>query len=65
MCWGSADATQPLFVNLVTIIGPKRTSARPGDRARIAGGQVKVVRYPPRLKGWPASRHPPDRPAAA
>ncbi len=47
----AADSTQPLFVNLVTIIGPKRTSARPGDRARIAGGQVKVVRYPPRLKG--------------
>jgi hypothetical protein len=46
-----ADAAQPLFVNLVTIIGPKRTGARPGDRARIAGGQVKVVRYPPGLKG--------------
>jgi hypothetical protein len=47
----AADSTQPLFVNLVTIIGPKRTLARPGDRARIAGGQVKVVRYPPGLKG--------------
>jgi hypothetical protein len=46
-----ADAAQPLFVNLVTIIGPKRTGARPGDRARIAGGQVKVVRYPPGVKG--------------
>jgi hypothetical protein len=46
-----ADAAQPLFVNLVTIIGPKRTGARPGDRARITGGQVKVVRYPPGLKG--------------
>ena len=46
------NVDQPLFVNLVTIVGPKKTRPRPGDRVKIAGGgHVRVVRYPPYLKG--------------
>jgi hypothetical protein len=45
------DANQPLFVNLITILGPKRTRRRPGDQVKVAGGHVRVVRYPPELRG--------------
>lgn len=37
----------PLYVNLVSRIFPKRTPARPGQRARVLpGGGVDVVAYP-------------------
>ncbi len=37
----------PLYVNLVSRTFPKRTSARPGQRARILpGGGIDVVAYP-------------------
>jgi hypothetical protein len=43
---------QPLFVNLITIVGPKKTRPGPGDQVKIAGGgHVRVVRYPPQLHG--------------
>ncbi|HZA89183.1 MAG TPA: hypothetical protein VE401_03040 [Solirubrobacterales bacterium] len=46
------DLDQPLFVNLVTIVGPKKTRPRPGDHVKIGdGGHVRVVRYPPHLHG--------------
>jgi hypothetical protein len=46
------DLDQPLFVNLVTIVGPKKTRPRPGDHVKIGdGGHVRVVRYPPHLRG--------------
>jgi hypothetical protein len=43
---------QPLFVNLVVAVAPKRTTAAPGDKVRIPGrGHVRVVRFPAELKG--------------
>jgi hypothetical protein len=45
------DANQPLFVNLITILGPKRTGRRPGDQVKVAGGHVRVVRFPAELHG--------------
>jgi len=38
--------TQPLYVNVVMLAGPKRTVARPGDRQRVLRrGGLSVIRY--------------------
>jgi len=43
---------QPLFVNFVVAVAPKRTTAAPGDKVRITGrGHLSVVRFPAELKG--------------
>ena len=39
----------PLYVNLVTVFGPKVLSARPGDRIELLEGGIRVVRFPPEL----------------
>jgi hypothetical protein len=38
-----------LYVALVTVAGPKRTSAAPGDRVPIRGGTLRTIRYSPRV----------------
>lgn len=40
-----------LYVNLVTVLGPKVLKARPGDRVILRGGGIAVTRFPPRLRG--------------
>lgn len=41
-----------LFVNLVTVVGPKAAKARAGDRALVRrSGEVAVTRYPPSVNG--------------
>jgi hypothetical protein len=41
----------PLYVNLVTVVGPKVRRARPGDRIRVSGDGIAVLRFAPRLNG--------------
>ena len=41
----------PLYVNLVTVLGPKVRKALPGDRVILRGGGITVTRFPPRLRG--------------
>lgn len=42
----------PLFVNLVTVVGPKAAEAHRRDRALVRrSGEVVVTRYPPRVNG--------------
>ena len=42
----------PLFVNLVTVVGPKAAKAHPKDRALVRrSGSVAVTRFPPRVNG--------------
>jgi hypothetical protein len=46
------DASGPLYVNLVAIVGPKNRPAGPGDRLKIApAGGMRVTRFPPELFG--------------
>jgi hypothetical protein len=43
---------QPLFVNLVVAVAPKRTTAAPGDKVMVTGqGGLSVVRFPAELNG--------------
>lgn len=42
----------PLFVNLITLTGPKHMPAERGDRIRVGDkGGLRVVRYPARIAG--------------
>ena len=42
----------PLYVNLVTVVGPKAAKARPDDRVIIRrSGGIEVTRFPPRVNG--------------
>jgi hypothetical protein len=42
----------PLYVNLVTVVGPKAAKAKPKDRAFVRrGGGIEVTRFPPRVNG--------------
>jgi hypothetical protein len=46
------DADRALFVNLVTILGPKRSGAAPAHRVNVTGrGHLRVVRYPAEMRG--------------
>ncbi len=46
------DASGPLFVNLVAIVGPKNRPAGPGDHVKVApSGGMRVTRFPPELFG--------------
>jgi hypothetical protein len=40
-----------LYVNLVTVFGPKARKARPGDRITLRHGGIEVVRFPAVLNG--------------
>jgi hypothetical protein len=40
-----------LYVNLVTVLGPKVKKARPGDRIIIRRGGITVTRFPPSVNG--------------
>ncbi len=42
---------EPLYVNLVTVLGPKVRKAQPGDQVILRGGGITVTRFPPRLRG--------------
>lgn len=42
---------KPLYINLVTVLGPKVLEARSRDRVRFRKGLIRVVRFPPRLRG--------------
>jgi hypothetical protein len=45
-------ARRRLFVNLVAVSADPSGGGRPGDAVRVVdGGELEVVRYPPRLKG--------------
>jgi hypothetical protein len=42
----------PLYVNLVTVVGPKAAKAKPGDRVVVRRrGGLEVTRFPPRVNG--------------
>jgi hypothetical protein len=41
----------PLYVNMVTVFGPKVVDAHPGDRILLRGGGIRVTRFPPKLNG--------------
>jgi hypothetical protein len=42
----------PLYLNLVTVVGPKAAQARGKDRVKVKGsGRVSVTRFPPRVNG--------------
>lgn len=47
---GAGDRA-PLYVNLVTVLGPKVRKARPRDRVVVSGGGISVTRFPPRVNG--------------
>ena len=42
-----------LYVNLVTVVGPKAAKAHPHDRVVVKrrGGGIEVTRFPPRVNG--------------
>lgn len=42
---------KPLYINLVIVLGPKVLQARPGDQVRFRKGLIRVVRFPPHLRG--------------
>lgn len=42
---------KPLYVNVVTVLGPKLLEARSRDRVRFRKGWIRIVRFPPRLRG--------------
>ncbi len=46
-----AGRPRPMFVNLVTVLGPKAPKARAGDRIRLLRGEIEVVRFPSRVRG--------------
>jgi hypothetical protein len=42
----------PLYVNLVTVVGPKAAKAKPKDRVVVRRrGGIEVTRFPPRVNG--------------
>lgn len=41
----------PLYVNLVTVFGPKVLKARAGDRVKLRRSRIRVVRFPPSVNG--------------
>ncbi len=41
----------PLYVNLVTVLGPKVRPAQGSDRVILRRGEIEVVRFPPELNG--------------
>jgi hypothetical protein len=46
------DASGPLYVNLVAIVGPKNRPARPGDHVKVSpAGVMRVTRFPSELFG--------------
>jgi hypothetical protein len=46
------DASGPLYVNLVAIVGPKNRPAGPGDHVKVApSGGMRVTRFPAELFG--------------
>jgi hypothetical protein len=46
------DASGPLYVNIVAIVGPKNRPAGPGDHVKIApSGGMQVTRFPAELFG--------------
>ena len=45
------DRDRPLFVNVVTVLGPKVLSAERGDRVRIRKAAIYIQRFPRRLRG--------------
>jgi hypothetical protein len=42
---------KPLFINFVVVLGPKVREARSGDRVRLRKGRIRVLRFPPELRG--------------
>ena len=46
-----AGTPRPLYVNLVTVLGPKAPKAHPGDRIRIRRGEIAVTRFPAAVGG--------------
>jgi hypothetical protein len=48
---GAGDPV-PLYVNLVTVVGPKAAKAKPRDRVVVRrSGGIDVTRFPPRVNG--------------
>lgn len=46
------DASGPLYVNVVAIVGPKNRPAGPGDQVKVSpSGEMRVTRFPPELFG--------------
>ena len=42
----------PLYVNLVTVVGPKAAEAKPKDRVIVKRrGGIAVTRFPPNVNG--------------
>lgn len=39
----------PLYVNLVTVFGPKVLKARAGERVRLRRARIRVARFPPQV----------------
>lgn len=48
---GASGQRVPLYVNLVTVLGPKVRKARPADRVVLRRGGITVVRFPPSVNG--------------
>ena len=46
-----SDAKGPLYLNLITVLGPKVLKARPKDRVIVRGGGIEVTRFPPSVNG--------------
>ena len=46
-----ADAKGPLYLNLITVLGPKVRKAQSGDRVIIRKGGIAVTRFPPDVNG--------------
>jgi hypothetical protein len=42
---------KPLYANVVVVLGAKVREARAQDRVRLRNGSIRVVRFPPRLRG--------------
>ncbi len=42
---------RPLYLNLVTVMGPKVSRARPRDRVVLRDGWIRVTRFAPRVNG--------------
>lgn len=46
-----AGRPKPLYLNLVTVMGPKVRRARPRDRVVMREGRIEVTRFPPAVNG--------------
>ena len=42
---------RPLYLNLITVLGPKVRKARAGDRVIVRRGGIEVMRFPPSVNG--------------